>query len=81
MNSKFQDGKLLRQYYQQTFSGEAAKVVLSHMLYELSYFSPCDTPEDQALNNYAKRLLGHIGLLVEGNEIEFVQSLEREMNG
>lgn len=79
--------KELRAAYREAFSGQSGRAVLADMLTKLYYFAPCEnTPtgtaeEKMVLNNYAKRLLGDIGHLVGGDELRFVESLERKTNG
>ena len=43
--------------YLAVFSGEFGKVILEDMLYDLYFMRECETPEQQALNNFAKQLL------------------------
>lgn len=46
--------------YRSVFSGELGNLVLIDMLWELYFLRPCETPEQQALCNYAKKLLAVI---------------------
>ena len=46
--------------YLAVFSSEYGKVILEDMLYDLYFMRECETPEQQALNNYAKQLLNTI---------------------
>ena len=46
--------------YLSLFTGEFGKVVLEDMLYDLYFLRECETPEQQALCNYAKKLLNTI---------------------
>lgn len=46
--------------YLAVFSGEYGKVVLEDILSDLYFMCECETPEQQALNNYAKQLLNTI---------------------
>ena len=46
--------------YLSVFSEEYGKVVLEDMLYDLYFMRECETPEQQALCNYAKQLLATI---------------------
>ncbi|MCK5611563.1 hypothetical protein KAR91_57360 [Candidatus Pacearchaeota archaeon] len=46
--------------YLSVFTGESGKAVLEDMLYDLYFMRECTTPEQQALNNYAKQLLNTI---------------------
>jgi len=43
--------------YLSVFTSEFGKVVLADMLWDLYWMRPCETPEQQALCNYAKLLL------------------------
>lgn len=47
--------------YQSVFNSEQGVRVLTHMLNELNHFAIVSTPEEIALQNYAKRLLHNIG--------------------
>lgn len=57
----------LRRQYRNTFTTKAGRVVLSHMLAELKFFSTAMTEEEIALQNYAKNLLMHLGILDASN--------------
>jgi len=48
------------QSYKAVFLDENGKVVLQDMLYELYFLRHAETPEQQALCNYAKSLLNKI---------------------
>ena len=49
-----------RKMYLSVFSDEYGKVVLEDILYDLYFMRECETPEQQALCNYAKQLLNTI---------------------
>lgn len=53
----------LRSQYRNTFTSHAGRVVLGHMLAELKFFSTAMTDEEVTLQNYAKNLLAHLGVL------------------
>jgi len=46
--------------YLAVFTGEYGKVVLEDILSDLYFMRECETPEQQALCNYAKQLLNTI---------------------
>jgi hypothetical protein len=46
--------------YLAVFTDGYGKAVLEDMLYDLYFMRECETPEQQALNNYAKQLLNTI---------------------
>lgn len=46
--------------YLAVFSEEYGKAVLEDILFDLYFMRECETPEQQALNNYAKQLLNTI---------------------
>ena len=46
--------------YLAVFTGEYGKAVLEDILSDLYFMRECETPEQQALNNYAKQLLNTI---------------------
>jgi len=46
--------------YFAVFGSAYGKAVLEDMLYDLYFMRECETPENQALNNYAKELLNSI---------------------
>lgn len=46
--------------YLAVFTDEYGKAVLEDMLYDLYFMRECETPEQQALCNYAKKLLNTI---------------------
>jgi hypothetical protein len=46
--------------YLAVFTTEYGKVVLEDILSDLYFMRECETPEQQALNNYAKQLLNTI---------------------
>ena len=57
--------------YLAVFSGEFGKVILEDMLYDLYFMRECETPEQQALNNFAKQLLKTIhGPVVRSEKLE-----------
>lgn len=49
----------LRRMYWNVFSTEEGKIVLTSILEDLHFFSPCRTDEENALNNYAKHLVNN----------------------
>jgi hypothetical protein len=57
----------LRSQYRNTFTSKAGRVVLSHMLAELRFYSTAMTEEEVTLQNYAKNLLAHMGILDADN--------------
>ncbi len=46
--------------YLAVFTDGYGKVVLEDMLHDLYFMRECETPEQQALNNFAKQLLNSI---------------------
>jgi len=46
--------------YLSLFTSEYGKVILEDMLHDLYFMRECETPEQQALNNFAKQLLNTI---------------------
>jgi hypothetical protein len=57
--------------YLAVFTSEYGKVVLEDMLYDLYFMRECETPEHQALCNYAKQLLTSIhGPVVRSGKLE-----------
>jgi len=59
--------------YLAVFSGEFGKVILEDMLYDLYFMRECETPEQQALCNYAKQLLNTIhGPVVRSSRLKML---------
>jgi hypothetical protein len=50
------------------FTSADGKKLLRYLLFDLNFFSICDTPEKQALRNWAAKLLNELGT-VHGVEI------------
>jgi len=46
--------------YLALFTGDYGEAVLEDMLYDLHFMRECETPAQQALNNFAKQLLNTI---------------------
>jgi hypothetical protein len=46
--------------YRSVFADGSGRIVLEDMLWDLYFLRPCQTPEQQALSNYAKELLALI---------------------
>ncbi len=53
------EGKIQRAYRRQ-FTGDLGELVLLDMLYELHFLVPCENEGEQALCNYAKKLISTI---------------------
>lgn len=49
-----------KRMYLAVFTGEFGKVVLEDILSDLYFMRECETPEQQALCNYAKQLLNTV---------------------
>lgn len=49
----------LRRMYWNVFSSEEGKIVLTSILEDLHFFSPCLSDAENALNNYAKHLVNN----------------------
>lgn len=53
----------VKEDYRRTFNTETGRRVLAHMLVELNFFGESVSEEEVVLNNYARRLLYHLGVL------------------
>ena len=73
------EGKIQRAYRSQ-FTGELGELVLLDMLYELHFLIPCENEGEQALCNYAKKLLSTIyGVEVRQSKlIELISKMKAE---
>lgn len=50
----------VKSLYRSVFADGPGRIVLEDMLWDLYFLRPCQTPEQQALSNYAKELLALI---------------------
>ena len=73
------EGKIQRAYRSQ-FTGELGELVLLDMLYELHFLVPCENEGEQALCNYAKKLIATIyGVQVrQAKLIELISKMKAE---
>jgi len=59
--------------YLAVFKDEYGKAVLEDMLHDLYFMRDCETPEQQALNNFAKQLLNTIyGPVVRSSRLKML---------
>lgn len=65
----------VRTDYRNTFTTIAGKKVLGHMLVELGFFSTASSEEEVALQNYAKVLLSHLGIIQPNNVSRVTKAL------
>lgn len=49
--------------YRSTFDTDVGRRVLTHMLTELHFFDEVVSEEEVILSNYARHILGHLGIL------------------
>ena len=66
--------------YLAVFTSEYGKVILEDMLYDLYFMRECETPEQQALCNFAKQLLSSIhGPVVRFSKLETL--IKKQLKG
>lgn len=57
----------VQELYRKVFESYEGRMVLTHMLTELGYFSLADNETEVVLQNYAKKLLQNCGILTRMN--------------
>jgi hypothetical protein len=62
-NSGKEAGEGIAPVMRRVFTGADGRALLRYMLFDWSYFSICNTPEQQIMRNYATKFLGELGNL------------------
>jgi hypothetical protein len=65
----------IRNFYRNTFMSPAGRRTLAHMLTELGFFNTASNDEEVTLQNYAKVLLNHLGILTAENVLRMSEAL------
>lgn len=67
----------LEQMYQATFGSKEGFATLLHLLSQLAFFRETETPEEQLLNNFAKKLLRNLGCWDQGKGAAILTNILR----
>lgn len=71
-----QNARLRQEQLREVYTrGRFGLNALTHLLAESCFFRDNVTPEEMALSNNAKKILGHMGIWVPGNEEAIVNAL------
>jgi hypothetical protein len=65
----------IREDYRRTFDTDVGRRVLTHILTELHFFDEVISEEEVTLNNYARRILHHLGILRSDLILDVTQAL------